>query len=52
VLRAYWKGPRVKVEIGVGRGRSKGDQREAVKQKEAQREARRVVASFNQRGSR
>jgi SsrA-binding protein len=52
VLRAYWKGPHVKVEIGVGRGRSKGDQREAVKQKEAQREARRVVASFNQRGGR
>jgi len=50
VLRAYWKGAHVKMEIGVGRGRDKGDQREALKEKEAKREAQRVVARFNERG--
>lgn len=52
VLRAYWKDARVKIEIGLGRGRDKGDQREAVKEKEAKREAQRVVARFNERGGR
>ena len=50
VLRAYWKDARVKIELGVGRGRNKGDQREAMKEKEAKREAQRVVARFNERG--
>ncbi len=50
VLRAYWKDARVKIEIGVGRGKSKGDQRQADKEKADKREAQRVVASFNERG--
>lgn len=50
VLRAYWKGAHVKFEIGVGRGRDKGDQREAMKEKAVKREAQRVVARFNERG--
>ncbi len=50
VLRAYWKDARVKIELGVGRSRNKGDQREAMKEKEAKREAQRVVARFNERG--
>jgi len=50
VLRAYWKDSRVKIEIGVGRGKTKGDQREADKEKADKREAQRVVARFNERG--
>lgn len=50
VLRAYWKDARVKVEIGVGKGKTHGDQREALKEKADKREAQRVVASFNKRG--
>lgn len=50
VLRLYWKGPRVKAEIGVGRGKTKGDQRQDLKARTEQREAARVVASFNERG--
>lgn len=50
VLRVYWKGPRVKMEIGVGKGKTKGDQREDLKEKAVKREVQRVVASFNERG--
>ena len=50
VLRAYWKDSRVKIEIGVGRGKNKGDLREADKEKADKREAQRVVARFNERG--
>lgn len=49
VLRAYFKGPRVKIEIGVGRGKTKGDQRQDLKAKAETREAQRVVARFNER---
>jgi len=50
VLRVYWKGPQVKMEIGVGKGKTKGDQREDLKEKAVKREVQRVVASFNERG--
>jgi SsrA-binding protein len=50
VLRAYWKGPRVKIELGVGKGKTKGDQRQDLKEKAVKREVQRVVASFNERG--
>lgn len=49
VLRVYWKGHRVKVEIGVGRGKTKGDQRQDIKKRTELREAQRVVAGFNRR---
>jgi SsrA-binding protein len=49
VLQAYWKDGKVKMEIGVGKGKTKGDQREDLKEKAVKREAQRVVASFNQR---
>jgi SsrA-binding protein len=48
-LRAYWKGPRVKIELAVGRGKDAGDKREALKGKEAKREIEREVARFNRR---
>ena len=49
MLQAYWKNGKVKMEIGVGKGKTKGDQREDLKEKAVKREAQRVVASFNQR---
>lgn len=50
VLRIYWKGPLVKIEIGVGRGKTKGDQRQDIKARAENREAAREVARFNERG--
>jgi SsrA-binding protein len=47
VLRAYWKGPRVKIEIGVGKGKTKGDQRQDLKGKAMDREAARTASNFN-----
>lgn len=52
VLRLYWKGPRVKVEVGVGRGKTKGDQRQDLKARVENREAAREVARFNERNRR
>ena len=48
-LNAYWKGRRVKIELGVGRGKSKGDRREDLKKRVANREAEREVARHNRR---
>lgn len=48
-LRAYWKGPRVKIELGVGKGKIAGDKREALKTHEAKREVAREIARFNRR---
>lgn len=49
VLKLYWKGALVKVEIGVGRGKTKGDQRQDIKERTENREAAREVARFNER---
>src|SRR5246127_1691228 len=46
-LRLYWKDHRVKVEIGIGRGKTHGDKRQDLKEKTAKEEARRAAASFN-----
>ncbi len=48
-LRMYWKGPRVKVEIGVGQSRQAHDKRANIKQKTEKREADREVARFNRK---
>ncbi len=48
-LRVYWKGRRVKVEIGVGKGKTHGDQREDLKKRVELREAQREMAKFNSR---
>jgi SsrA-binding protein len=48
-LRMYWKGPHVKVELGVGRGKQAGDKREDLKKRVQQREAEREVSRFNRR---
>jgi SsrA-binding protein len=50
-LRLYWKGHRVKVEIGVGSGKNKADQRHALKEKAEKREVDREVSRFHRTGS-
>jgi SsrA-binding protein len=46
-LRMYWKHSRVKVEIGVGKGKTHRDQRHDLKKRVELREAQREVARFN-----
>lgn len=46
VLRMYWKKGRVKVELGLGRGKNAADQRQDLKKKAEQRETDREVARF------
>jgi SsrA-binding protein len=48
--RAYWKNRRVKIELAVGKGKTKGDQREDLKKKVETREAQREMARFNDKG--
>lgn len=42
-LKLYFKGPYVKVEIGLARGRKKYEKRDIIKKKEAQREIERAL---------
>ena len=46
VLRMYWKKGRVKVELGLGKGKHAGDQRHDLKKKAEQRETDREVSNF------
>jgi len=48
-LRMYWKGPRVKIEIGVGKGKEAHDKRSDLKDRVEKREAQREAARFNDR---
>ena len=48
-LRVYWKGHRVKVEIGLGKGKLAHDKRQDLKAKAVKRETDRVVAGFNRK---
>jgi len=48
-LRMYWKGGRVKVEIGVGKGKSHSDQRQDLKKRTEMREVEREISRFNRR---
>ena len=48
-LRLYWKNARVKVEIGVGRGKSSIDKRHDLKEKAVKRETDRAMSAFNRR---
>ncbi|MBL49858.1 MAG: SsrA-binding protein [Roseibacillus sp.] len=48
-LRLYFKGRRVKVEFGVGKGKSYSDQRQDLKKRVEMREAEREMARFNRR---
>ena len=46
-LRMYWKNGKVKVEIGIGKGKTHTDQRHDLKKRVELREAEREVARFN-----
>jgi len=48
-LRMYFKGNRVKVELGLGKGKTHGDQRHDLKKKQEMREAQREVSRINRR---
>jgi SsrA-binding protein len=48
LLRMYWKNRNVKIEIGIGKGKTHGDQRHDLKNKVELREAQREMARFNQ----
>lgn len=48
-LRLYWKGSRVKVELGVGKGKEQHDQRADIKKRVVKRETEREVARYNKR---
>lgn len=49
LLKMYWKRGKVKVEIGVGKGKTHRDQRYDLKARAEMREAQREVARFNKR---
>jgi SsrA-binding protein len=44
-LRAYFKGSRVKLEIGLARGKQAHDKRETIKRKDIERDARQEAAA-------
>ena len=48
-IRMYWKDARVKIELGVGKGKEKSDQRADLKARVEKRESEREVSRFNQR---
>jgi len=48
-LKLYFKGRRVKVQLGLGKGKGHADQRQDLKKKTELREAAREVARFNKR---
>lgn len=43
-LRLYFRDGRVKVELGIGKGRTKGDRRQAIAARDSQREVERELA--------
>ena len=49
VLRMYWKGARVKLELGVAKGKEAGDKRADLKARATKREVDREVSRFNKR---
>jgi SsrA-binding protein len=48
-LRLYWKEARVKLELGLGKGKLAHDKRDDLKAKVEKREADRAMSDFNKR---
>src|SRR6201984_954559 len=46
-LRLHWKNHRVKLELGIGRGKTHGDKRQDLKEKAVKREVDRALDAFN-----
>lgn len=42
-LRVYWKDGRAKVELAMAKGKTKGDKRETIKEKQLDREAKAAI---------
>ena len=51
-LELYFVGGRAKVELGLGRGKKEWDKRQALREKQDEREARRAMSRFLKRPSR
>lgn len=49
VLRMYWKGARVKIELGVAKGKEAADKRQDLKARAEKREVDREIARFNKK---
>lgn len=49
-LSMYWKNGRVKVALGVGKGKAQFDKREDIKKRESERELKRVTMQRTKRG--
>jgi SsrA-binding protein len=45
-LSLYFKDGRVKVELGIGKGRAKADKRQAIAERDSQREVEREMARY------
>jgi SsrA-binding protein len=50
-LRMYWKDARVKIELGVGKGKESVDKRADLKERATKRETDREVSRFNRKYS-
>lgn len=48
-LRMYWKKGRVKVELGLGKGKDAGDKRADLKKRATDREVDRAIADFQRK---
>jgi SsrA-binding protein len=48
-LRMYWKNDRVKLELGVGKGKEAADKRQDLKTKTDKRETDREISRFNKK---
>ena len=48
-LRMYWKNRRVKVELGLGKGKDAGDKRADLKKRVTDRETDRAIADFQRK---
>jgi SsrA-binding protein len=49
-MSLYFRDGRVKVEIGVGKGRTKGDKRQAIAERDSAREIAREMGRFKKQG--
>jgi SsrA-binding protein len=50
-LRMYWKNGRVKLELGVGKGKEARDKRDDLKKRATDRETDREISRFNRKHS-
>lgn len=48
-LRMYWKNRKVKIELGLGKGKDAGDKRADLKKRVAAREIDRAIADFQRK---